>query len=81
MNETPSMSPTSPPPSETQRPTVLRWVLRVLGVALMLGALYPYWEALRALDRRDYVSSLLAGFVGWIITQAGIELVRPESAE
>lgn len=56
-------------------------VARALGIALMLAALYPYWECLRTLDRRDYVSAMLAGFVGWILTQAGIDLVRPESAE
>ena len=49
--------------------------------ALLLASLYPYWECLRTLDRRDYVSAMLAGFVGWFLTQAGIELVRPETAE
>ncbi len=54
---------------------------RGLGIALILASLYPYWECLRTLDRRDYVSAMLAGFIGWFITQAGIELVRPETAE
>ena len=58
-----------------------RWALRVVGLGLLIGSLYPFWESLRALDRRDYISSLLAGFVGWFITQGGVELVRHESAE
>ncbi len=48
---------------------------------MLLASLVPFWEALRALDHGDTVSSLLAGFVGWFVCQAGIELVRPESAE
>lgn len=61
--------------------SIYRWALRGVGLALLLGALYPFWEALRALDRRDYISSLLAGFVGWFIIQGGVEIVRHESAE
>ena len=60
---------------------VFRWVVRVVGLALMVCALVPYWQALRSLDQRDYVSALLAGFVGWFVSHAGLELVRPESAE
>lgn len=76
------MAPQPPPvpPHLARRPiTVL--VLRLLGLALLVVALYPYWECLRTLDRRDYVSAMLSGFVGWFLTQAGIELVRPETAE
>ena len=58
-----------------------RWSVRVVGLGLMVCALVPYWQALRALDHRDYVSALLAGFVGWFISHAGVELVRPESTE
>ncbi len=47
----------------------------------MLGAIAPFWEALRALDLRKFVSSFLAVAVGWFVLQAGVELVRPESAE
>ncbi len=61
--------------------TAFRWCVRGVGLALVVVALVPYWQALRALDQRDYVSALLAGFVGWFISHAGIELVRPESAE
>jgi hypothetical protein len=70
----------SPPPSVARR-AVLVTATRALGLLLLLGSLYPYWECLRTLDRRDYVSAMLAGFVGWFLTQAGIELVRPETAE
>jgi hypothetical protein len=58
-----------------------RWCVRGVGLALVVCALVPYWQALRALDQRDYVSALLAGFVGWFVSHAGLELVRPESAE
>lgn len=60
---------------------VFRWCVRGVGLALVVGALVPYWQALRALDQRDYVSALLAGFVGWFVSHAGLELVRPETAE
>ncbi|MDO9016849.1 MAG: hypothetical protein Q7V43_08070 [Myxococcales bacterium] len=60
---------------------VFRWCVRGVGLALVVVALVPYWQALRALDQRDYVSALLAGFVGWFVSHAGLELVRPETAE
>ena len=59
----------------------LRWLLRVGGFALVAGAAYPFLTALRMLDHRDYVGALLATLVGWLITQAGVEFLRPESAE
>ena len=62
-------------------PRWLRALTRLLGMLLMAGALAPFWEALRALDRREFVSSFLAVAVGWFVLQAGVELVRPESAE
>ena len=62
-------------------PRWLRALTRLLGLLLMAGALAPFWEALRALDRRAVVSSFLAVAVGWFVLQAGVELVRPESAE
>jgi hypothetical protein len=68
------------PPPAPPRPALLV-AARALGIVLLLAALYPYWECLRTLDKRDYVSAMLAGFVGWFLTQAGIELVRPETAE
>ena len=55
--------------------------MRVFGAALILGAMAPFWEALRSLDRREFVSSFLSVAVGWFVLQAGVELVRPESAE
>ncbi|MBI5513882.1 MAG: hypothetical protein HY909_08950 [Deltaproteobacteria bacterium] len=64
-----------------ERPSLFRVLLRVLGLGLLLGALVPFWSALRALDQREYVSALLATFVGWFLVQAGVELLRPESAE
>ena len=58
-----------------------RWLIRFAGFALVLAALLPFWVALRALDRREYVGAALAVLVGWLLAQAGIELLRPESAE
>jgi formate-dependent nitrite reductase membrane component NrfD len=59
----------------------LRWLIRIAGFLLVLVSLYPYWEALRALDRREYVAAALAALIGWLVTQAGVEFLRPESAE
>ncbi len=59
----------------------MRWLIRMAGFALVLAALYPFWHALVALDRREYVSAGLSAVVGWLITQAGVEFIRPESAE
>jgi formate-dependent nitrite reductase membrane component NrfD len=59
----------------------MRWLIRIAGFLLVLAALYPFWEALRALDRREYVAAALATLVGWLVTQAGVEFLRPESAE
>ena len=58
-----------------------RWAVRFVGLAMIIAALVPYWQALRSLDQRDYVSAMLAGFSGWFVSHAGIELVRPESGE
>lgn len=61
--------------------TLLRFLGRLVGLALLVAAMVPFHAALRALDQREFVSALLATWVGWFITQAGVELVRPESAE
>jgi len=58
-----------------------RAMLRSLGGVLLLAGLYPFWEALRALDRREYVSAILAVCIGWFLLQAGVELLRPDTAE
>jgi hypothetical protein len=59
----------------------MRVLIRVAGFALTLAATYPFWQALRALDRREYVAALMSTVVGWLITEAGVEFLRPESAE
>jgi hypothetical protein len=59
----------------------MRLLVRFSGFALVLGAVYPFWEALRALAHREYVAAGIATAVGWLLTQAGVEFVRPESAE
>ncbi|MBL8604059.1 MAG: hypothetical protein JNK72_19180 [Myxococcales bacterium] len=59
----------------------LRVLTRVGGAGLVLAALYPFYMALRALDRREFVSALLAVCIGWFVSQAGVELLRPDTAE
>lgn len=59
----------------------MRWLIRIAGLVIVLAALYPFWHALVALDRREYVSAGLSAMVGWLITQAGVEFLRPDSAE
>jgi hypothetical protein len=61
--------------------STFRWMLRVTGFVLVAGSLYPYWRALVSLDRREYVAAALSAAVGWLVTKAGVEFVRPESAE
>ena len=68
-------------PSSSAPARVFRWGVRGVGLAMIVASLVPYWQALRSLDQRDYVSAMLAGFIGWFVSHAGIELVRPESAE
>ena len=59
----------------------MRVFIRIAGFALTLSAAYPFWQALRALDRREYVAAVLSSVVGWLVTEAGVEFLRPESAE
>jgi hypothetical protein len=59
----------------------MRALIRMSGFVLVLGAVYPFWEALRALSHREYVAAGIASAVGWFLTQAGVEFLRPESAE
>jgi len=60
---------------------VFRWLVRFFGFGLVLCAGYPLFLSIKGIDRRDYVSAILSCLVGWLIAQAGIELIRPESAE
>ncbi len=79
------MAPSRPPPSRPPpTPSGLRMqrpIVRTVGLMLLVGSAWPFWEALRQLDRREFVAAAIAVLVGWLVTQAGIELVRPESAE
>jgi hypothetical protein len=60
---------------------LLRTATRLAGFVLLGGALYPFLQALRWLDRREYVAAVVATVVGWLVCQSGVELLRPESAE
>ena len=59
----------------------MRWVIRVAGFVLVVLSLYPFFRALQLLDRREYVAAALATVVGALTTRAGVEFLRPESAE
>ncbi len=61
--------------------SLFRLLVRFVGIALLVAAMVPFVAVLRALEQREFVSALLATCVGWFLTQAGVELVRPESAE
>ncbi len=75
------MATTTTKAGRTGMSAMFRWLIRVMGFVLIVLALYPFWRALTALDRREYVSAGLSAVVGWLLLQAGVEFVRPESAE
>ncbi len=61
-----------------------RWsdsIVRALGFVLVAVALAMFYKALASVDRREFVASILAGIVGWLTLGAGVEFIRPESAE
>ncbi|MDP3275860.1 MAG: hypothetical protein Q8Q09_11730 [Deltaproteobacteria bacterium] len=55
--------------------------VRILGIVLVALAMTSFFRAMVAVDRREFVSGVLALLVGWLLLQAGIEFVRSESAE
>jgi len=61
-----------------------RWIdgiVRATGLALVAVSLAVFYRALAAVDRRDFIAALLGTIVGWLTLGAGVEFVRPESAE
>jgi uncharacterized membrane protein len=61
-----------------------RWsdgLVRALGFVLVAVALAMFHRALAAVDRREFIAAILAAIVGWLTLGAGVEFVRPESAE
>ncbi len=61
-----------------------RWsdgLVRATGFALVAIALVVFFRALAAVDRREFVAATLGCIVGWLTLGAGVEFIRPESAE
>jgi len=61
-----------------------RWsdgFVRATGFALVAISLVVFFRALAAVDRREFVAAILGTIVGWLTLGAGVEFVRPESAE
>lgn len=55
--------------------------MRATGFALVAVSLVVFYRALAAVDRREFVAAILGAIVGWLTLSAGVEFVRPESAE
>jgi hypothetical protein len=53
-----------------QDSTGIRW----LGVAIVLGASWPMWEALEAVGSRDYLGGLLLLGLTYVVARTGVEL-------
>lgn len=61
-----------------------RWsdgLVRATGFVLVAVSLVVFYRALSAVDRREFVAALLGSIVGWLTLGAGVEFIRPESAE
>jgi hypothetical protein len=61
-----------------------RWsdgLVRALGFALVAVALAMFHKSLAAVDRREFIAAMLAAIVGWLTLGAGVDFIRPESAE
>lgn len=56
-------------------------MIRATGFFLVAIALVAFYRALASVDRREFVAAALAAIVGWLTLSAGVEFVRPESAE
>jgi hypothetical protein len=56
-------------------------MIRAAGFALIAVSLAMFHRALGSLDRREILSCALATLIGWLTLSAGIEFVRPETAE
>lgn len=57
--------------------TVSNWI----GVALAIGATAPAIAAMRAIEGRDYLATLLLVGLTWVIARTGIDLATARSAE
>jgi hypothetical protein len=55
---------------------VRRYFFEVLSFVLLLGSLVFFYECVRFLARRDYVSAILLMFIGFAVIRVGAELAR-----
>lgn len=56
--------------------SVRRYFFEVLSFVLLLGSLVFFYECVRFLSRRDYVSAILLMFIGFAVIRVGAELAR-----
>ncbi len=59
----------------------LAGLIRFLGFALIAIALGIFFRALMSVDRREFLGGFLAIVVGWLCLSAGVEFLRPDTAE
>lgn len=67
--------PASSPPGDEDE-TVRKYFFEALATLLTLGSLVFFYECVRFLSRRDYVSAILLMFIGFAVIRVGAELAR-----
>lgn len=55
---------------------VRKYFFEVLAFILFTGSLIFFYECVRFLTRRDYVSAILLMFIGFAVIRVGAELAR-----
>jgi hypothetical protein len=55
---------------------VKRYFFEALAVVLFAGSLVFFYECIRFLTHRDYVSAILLMFIGFAVIRVGAELAR-----
>lgn len=53
-----------------------KYFFEALAFILILGSLAFFYECLRFLGRRDYVSAIVLMFIGFAVIRVGAELAR-----
>jgi hypothetical protein len=55
---------------------VKKYFFELLAFLLLCGSLVFFYECIRFLARRDYVSAILLMFIGFAVIRVGAELAR-----
>ena len=63
-------------PDSSYTHPVRKYFFEALAFILMLGSLVFFYECVRFLTRRDYVSAILLMFIGFAVIRVGAELAR-----